>query len=1394
MKCPQCEFENREGVKFCEECGAKMPSICPSCGSEIGAGAKFCGECGAQIDRDAPATTPESTQPPKLEDMHTQLQRFIPKTLAQKIYLAEQEIEGENRLVTALFADISGFTPMSQQLSPEATVEKVNQCFQIITDAVYRYEGNINRFIGDCVLAFFGAPLTHENDTERAILAALDMREAVVHLGLNISVGINTGMAYFGSIGTERHPEVSAYGHDINLAKRMQEAAGPGQIFIGAGTYRLSRRTFDFNQLGETAIKGMESPVPIYEVLNIKERPEKLRGIEGLRARMIGREREFSDLKEAADSLISGRGGIVSVIGEAGLGKSRLALELREYLKDKGVTQYEGRSISIGQTVSYWPFMDILRAYLGLGDASSEVEVAGKLKESMMELFPNRWEDVLPFLGHLLSIKFGDELDDRLSYFTPEQVRHQTLMRLRDIFIAISRSEPLLLILEDLHWADDLSLDLISLLMDELTANPLMLLCIYRPEREHRCWQIGDIASRKCLESYTEIRLRKLSTVQGRELVESLLTIDNLPKATKDMILRKSEGNPFFIEEVIRFLIDGDLVYREDDRWKARDGIGDIDVPDTIQSVLLSRVDRLEGETRYILQCASVIGRLFRYRLLKHLSQHEQDLEDHLSQLEQRDLVYEERTVPELEYAFKHALTQESTYQGILERQRREFHQRIADGIEALYQERIEDFYEELAHHHKLGGNEEKAIEYLLKSGVKAAGNFLNQDALRYLNQAEELLEKSTEPHRKEKAMLYEKRGEVLQWIGRWIEAIKGYEEALQWCDGPHDRAEIYQKIGWLECEEIQDKMSAIEHMKLGLEELPEDDMSVQRVRLEHDIAWASAGGGDSVENMLLRCQQAAKISEEMGYRRELAILRAAIERWQSSLGNYSDEHGQKAIAVAEELGDLPTLAWIYWTMGGMNLCIRRGRQWTQQSIRYLLLAAEISERIGDIQTQATTWSLLGLAYRELGQDERAMESWEKALDIAIGTRSVLPLLFSSEVMEVYGRRGREDMVISTFSRIMGAFVSLEIDEEYQAWALFRGTGRDDIYTVYRVFRESYCSMGRESEFSNIAREVLTDLLRNVNSRPQRAWYHTQLMDVNLELGDVCSANNHAKEVVSIVEEMGQADCMTRLYPAYLLLGDVCAANGLAYRFLGNLYTRKFSETELTYRRFGQAEAFERLCERIERERGKELSDAGVNQICLKPVRYPEDFPRTEFVDGFESGSLSPSWEWLDPEGISSYALHHDPNCLEISAAGGSELGYGFHNAPGLSQPISGDFAIETRMGGDKSGGLLVSKDENIITLQRRLHWRGSGRIMLTDRAIAADGGSLDAESLILRLERKDDMLRAYCSGDGQNWYICGWIEIEMEDPVQVGIFGSCPEGTPQAVTSFDYVKIFREL
>ncbi len=1065
MQCPKCQYENSNEAKFCMECGTKLASICSNCGKQLPQDAKFCSECGTKVGT---SSAPELTREPvpRLEEMQERI--YIPKPLAERMRAAEQEMVGENRLVTAMFADISGFTPLSRQYPTERVVEIINGCFQSIVDIILSYEGNINRFIGDCVLAFFGAPITHENDPERAILAALDIQEAVKGLSLSLSVGINSGMMYFGPIGAQKHLEISAYGTDINLAARLQGAAKPGQILVGPGTYRLTRRAFDFQRLEGLTLKGIGEGLFAYEALHVTSRPEKLRGIEGLRARMIGREREFAELKEAADGWLAGQGQMVSVIGEAGIGKSRLVTELKTYLtsppapllrgegsqspsplvgegrgEGEKLLWLEGRCISIGHSISYWPFLDILRAYFNLSEADSEGEIARKVTEGVKGLFQTSeqtsevsktsevsTEAILPFLGNLLSIRFGNELDNKLEYATPEQIRHQTLMRLRDLFEALARRGPLMLILEDLHWADDLSLDLISLLMDSLATTPLMTLCVYRPEREHRVWQLSSLAQRKCLDRYTEIQLKQLSSGQSRRLVEELLTIDNLPESVKATILRKSEGNPFFIEEVIRSLIDRDVVYREEDRWKARAEIADIDVPDTIQGVVLARVDRLNAEAKHVLQCASVIGRLFKYRLLEHLARQERNLDQYLSELEERELVYEERTVPELEYAFKHAFTQEATYQGILERRRRGFHGQVAAGIERLYQERLEEYYEELAYHYSRSDDAAKAVDYLLKAGDRARKLYANEEAITYLSQALNLA--PADDHAKRYAILLS-REQVYDIQGKRdlqrqdLETLKGLVEAL---GDDRRRAEVsVRQARYAQATNDYPLAIATAQGAIGWAQATGDKSSEAAGYMTWGHALSRAFGMGKNTEAKVYYEQALRIYREIGDRqgegRVLNSLGLACGGQVDPVG--ARAYYEQSIHICREIGDRPgeaaplhNLSYIILAQGDYAgaranweqvLRIQReiGNRPGEASVlgdlanvsamqgNYAQAMAEcehslrISREVGTRSGEAWTLNVLGTIYLRQGDYALARDSYEQALGIAheIGYRLV---------------------------------------------------------------------------------------------------------------------------------------------------------------------------------------------------------------------------------------------------------------------------------------------------------------------------------------------------------------------------------------------------------------------
>jgi DNA-binding SARP family transcriptional activator/predicted ATPase len=661
----------------------------------------------------------------------------------------------EKRIVTVVCADVSGSFQEIEDVSSEDEVALIRRFLGVVEDGLAMYGGQVDRVLGGRVLGVFGTTRTRESDPELAIRAAIEVRKQARELGLNVTAGINTGEVCFSRAGAEEHREFTLMGTFVDLAARLAGKTRAGQILVGESTYRLTWRAFEFAPLS-LDIKGMEGPVTAYQVERLLPQPKKARGIEGLRADLIGRDEEFAKLKKAL-KVLNGRGQMVTLVGEAGVGKSRLVAELKEVALTPGDGKptplwLEGRCLEVGTAASYAPFIDIFRGYFTWGaqedDRSRREHILSSLQRMMErgDLAKERFEAAYPFLGRLLSVRLEDEWEERLAGNSPEQVRRRTFVAVHDFFVALSRQQPVVLVFEDLHWADDLSLDLISLLMEGLRLGPLLLLCVYRPEWEHKCWHLATIASQKCRERYTELYLRELTHQQSQRLVESLLTIETLPASVRDLILDRSQGNPFFIEEVVRSLIDRGIVYRDGDCWCAREEEMDSAIiPDSVQSIILSRLDHLDADLKHVLQVAAVIGRIFRRRVLEHAAQQKAGLESALWELEDRALVYQERTVPEVEYSFKHVLTQEAVYRNILRRHRRGYHQRVAGAIEVLYPDNLEEYYEQLAYHYEEGGHVEKAVEYLLKAGEKAKRHSANEAAIAHLTRGLALLEASPE-------------------------------------------------------------------------------------------------------------------------------------------------------------------------------------------------------------------------------------------------------------------------------------------------------------------------------------------------------------------------------------------------------------------------------------------------------------------------------------------------------------------------------------------------------------------------------------------------------------------------------------------------------------------------
>jgi ABC-type oligopeptide transport system substrate-binding subunit/class 3 adenylate cyclase len=703
----------------------------------------------------------EATRASKLQD----LRESAPKDFQEKLHSAHTEIEGERKPVTILFTDIVGSTAIAEKLDPEVWKEIVAGAHRRVGEAVYRYEGTIAQLLGDGVLAFFGAPITHEDDPIRAVRAAIDIQKSVKayaqELGgtvddFQLRIGINTGTVVIGEIGTDMHVEYLAIGDAVNVAARLQSAAEPGKVVVSKPCAKLVSAKFDLKDLGEITVKGKTEPLQAFELISVKTEPETGRGIEGLPAPFVGRAQEVEKLQSSLLALCDGHGQIVNVMGDAGIGKTRLLEEVKAIICEDGgdrqtqpispasIRWLEGRALSYGGSLSYWTITQLILADLGLSDGAPQVEIKVALRRRVRELFgEEKTDEALPYLAHLLGLR-GEE-DDLIQSLDGETLKKHTLTSLSDYFGQVAKERPTVLVLEDLHWSDPSSLEALEGLLALTDRIPLMILMLMRVDRDHGSWGIKLKAETDFPHRTTEIQLRNLSADDSSSLLEQLLGETELPKEILRAIMERSEGNPFYLEEVVRHLMEQGLIVEDEEGWSATSELEEMSIPDTLQGVLLARIDRLEEDVRRTLQMAAVIGKSFLYRILETISEAEMQLDTHLSQLQRVDLVREKARIPELEYIFKHALTQEAAYNSLLHERRKGFHLKVGEALEELFPDRVDEFSGLMAYHFEVAEAHEIALDYLQRAGDQARLAYAHQEAIDFYKRALVILRKQGE-------------------------------------------------------------------------------------------------------------------------------------------------------------------------------------------------------------------------------------------------------------------------------------------------------------------------------------------------------------------------------------------------------------------------------------------------------------------------------------------------------------------------------------------------------------------------------------------------------------------------------------------------------------------------
>jgi len=721
-------------------------------------------------------------------------------TALERAEAPAQELRGERKLVTTMFADVSGFTALTETMDPEAVRELMNGCFEHLVPIIRKYGGTVDKFTGDGVMVLFGAPVAHENDPERALRAALEMTDVLPHfnaqcaLDLGLHFGINTGLVIAGGIGTSDRQEYSVMGDAVNLARRLEEVSRRDEILVGPDTYRLTEPLFEFEPLQPIELKGKTEPVPVYRLLAHKAvAGAKVRGIAGLESPLVGRETEFRALRETLQQLQAGVGGVVTIVGEAGLGKSRLVAELRREVSAIDLRWIEGRCLSYGTSVAYLLWLEMLRGLLGVTAEDAPATAQAALSNEVESRCPDSGQRIYPYLAQLMSLSLAPEHEALLRSIAGEALKSNTFRAVETMIECAAREHPLVLVCEDLHWADPTSLELLEQLLALMDRAPVLLVCAFRPHAGHACWHVRETAARLYRHRHTDLWLDPLSADESKTLVGNFLHVEVSSAELRERILDHAEGNPFYVEEIIRSLIDSGAIAHDGTtgRWHMTQEVEDIAIPDTLQGVLTARIDRLEEGTKRVLQVASVTGRIFPYRLLAAVVKEERELDARLSTLQQEEMVRERARVPELEYIFKHHLTQEAAYNGLLRRERRRFHRRVAEALERLFPDRLEEQLGLLAHHWEQAGERKRAIGYLRRAGKQAAAQFAHTEAVSYLTRALNLT-LDTEPAQHYALLLARERIHDLQGAPQArLQDLTDLETLAESLDDDRRRAEV---------------------------------------------------------------------------------------------------------------------------------------------------------------------------------------------------------------------------------------------------------------------------------------------------------------------------------------------------------------------------------------------------------------------------------------------------------------------------------------------------------------------------------------------------------------------------------------------------------------------------
>ena len=998
MKCSNCRFENPEGMKFCGRCGKKLERFCPSCNFSNPLQFTFCGNCGHDLSIPSPPALKELSFDEKIE----KIQRYLPKGLTEKVLSQRDRIEGERKQVTVMFCDMKGSTQLTEKLGPEETFSLIDQIYEILIHKVHEYEGTVNELRGDGILALFGAPIALEDAPQRAIRAAYAIHREMAEFydqtraekslpPIKMRIGIHTGPVVVGTVGNDLRVQFTAVGDTINLASRVEGLAEPGTTYVTEDTFKLTEGFFRFEAQGEKYVKGKEDPVKVYRVIAPSTRRTRFdvsaeRGL----TPFIGRERDIEILLDGYGSVKSGRGQAFSIMGEAGVGKSRLLYEFRKVIANENVTFLEGKSLPYSRGKAYHPVTDILKSNFDIHGDDGHVEIREKMSRGIKELGVDE-TSTLPYLLEFLSVV--DNGIDKVP-MNPETRKGHIIKALRRIVLAGSEIRPLIMAFEDLHWIDKSSEDILKDLLDNISGARVFLIFTYRPEFVHT-WGGRSY--------HSQVTLNRLSNRESLAMLAYFLKTEDIDKNLEEMILEKTEGIPFYIEEFVKSLIEQKVIDKRGNGYYFEKDIKDVIVPSTIQDVIMSRVDSLPDAAKSVLQTGAVIGRTFNQDLIQVLTGvSERELLSYLSVLKDSELLYERGIYPQSSYIFKHALTQEVAYNSLLLKRRKEIHETIGKTIESLYSQRLDELYEILAYHYSNSTSNEKALYYLEMAGDKA-------DRVHSLEEARQ--------HYEEALSFFENRKKSLEHQQKYIDLTLKWAEVSQYAPSDKIREALKLSLNYVQEIGSEGRVGDVYYW-IGRYSYMQGDFIETLPQVERCIKWAKdlhnkellaisynlmgrsclytdeyAKGIEFLEQGLNLMKPFWKYDEIVYSSGLLGLMYGLTGKF-----NKSRKTIENAIEVGKNHGILTFEAMAFGYLGTVQFFYGH---W-HEAIINCSTCIDISKKLGN--SLAIAWSSLfkGAAKFNYGKKEKGLKLMREAIQFITATDSVLGLRFFYSLLAEY--------------------------------------------------------------------------------------------------------------------------------------------------------------------------------------------------------------------------------------------------------------------------------------------------------------------------------------------------------------------------------------------------------